>query len=150
MSADVFESSRLAPAGNSRAALARIGAVSGTQRLILRLEGGAVLAAAAAAYAHAGQGWGLFALMFLVPDLSMLGYLRGPRLGAACYNAGHSYLGPAALGAVALAAAQPLGVALALIWIAHIGFDRLLGYGLKHVAGFGFTHLGAVGSARTR
>jgi hypothetical protein len=112
------------------------------------LEGGVVLAAAVAAYADWGAGWGLFALMFLVPDVSMLGYLRGPRVGAACYNAGHSYLGPAALGAVGVLAAQPVATALALIWVAHIGFDRMLGYGLKHAAGFGFTHLGAVGSAR--
>ncbi len=143
-----FESPTMPSRVDRRAPATRPGAVSGAPRLLLRLEGGAVLAAAAAAYAHAGQGWGMFALLFLVPDLSMLGYLRGPRVGALCYNLGHSYLGPAALGAIGLAASQPLSMALALIWIAHIGFDRLLGYGLKHAAGFGFTHLGVVGSAR--
>jgi hypothetical protein len=84
----------------------------------------------------------MFALFFLVPDLSMLGYLAGRRVGAACYNAGHSYLGPAALCAAG-AALNAHGVLLAAsIWAAHIGFDRMLGYGLKYGTGFGDTHLG--------
>jgi Domain of unknown function (DUF4260) len=76
-----------------------LGAVSGTPLVLLRLEGAAVLVAATFAYATLGGRWALFAALFLVPDLSMLGYLGGRRLGAACYNAAHSYLGPAALAA---------------------------------------------------
>jgi len=117
------------------------GAVAGAPHLILRLEGAAVLIAAVAAYAVAGQGWAMFAALFLAPDLSMLGYLRGPRLGAALYNAGHSHLIPAALGALGLTLAQPVLVAIALIWVAHIGFDRMLGFGLKYPDAFGHTHL---------
>jgi hypothetical protein len=94
-----------------------------------------------AAFHRMGGGWALFAGLFLVPDLSMLGYLAGPRLGALGYNAGHSYLGPALLGVIGLAAASPLAAQLALIWSAHIGFDRLLGYGLKYPSAFGNTHL---------
>src|ERR1700722_20462249 len=71
------------------------GAVSGAPRMMLRLEGAAALAGASLAYSALGGRWGVFALLFLVPDLSMLGYLVGRRVGAACYNAGHSYLGPA-------------------------------------------------------
>jgi hypothetical protein len=41
--------------------------------------------------------------------------------------------------------ASPLTLSIALIWLAHIGIDRALGYGLKYVAGFGFTHLGRIG-----
>jgi hypothetical protein len=123
-------------------------ALAGAPRLVLRLEGAAALIAAAAAYGAWGSGWGLFAALFLVPDVSMLGYLAGPRVGAACYNAGHSYIGPALLGAAGLASGQPLAIAVALIWVAHIGFDRMLGYGLKYAAGFGHTHLGRVGKAK--
>jgi hypothetical protein len=120
----------------------------GAPKLILRLEGAAVLGVASVAYAQLGGGWGLFALLFLVPDLSMLGYLAGPRIGAAGYNVGHSYLGPVALGVIGLIGGQHLLPALALIWAAHIGFDRMLGYGLKYATAFGHTHLGVVGRAR--
>ena len=76
---------------------------------------------------------------------TMLGFLAGKRVGAAAYNLGHSYLSPALLGASGVALSQPLAVALALVWVAHIGFDRLLGYGLKYPTGFADTHLGRVG-----
>src|ERR1700739_1736321 len=59
------------------------GAASGGVRLLLRLEGLAALAVAVALYAHAGFSWLIFALFLLAPDLSMLGYLVGPRAGAA-------------------------------------------------------------------
>ena len=122
-------------------------AVRGGPAVILRLEGLAALALAAAAYAYLGGSWLQFAVLFLVPDLSMLGYLGGRRLGAAAYNAGHSYLGPALMGAAGVALAQPLAQQLALIWAAHIGFDRMLGYGLKYASSFGHTHLAVIGKA---
>jgi hypothetical protein len=112
-------------------------------RLWLRAEGLAVLALATYLYARGGHSWLLFAVLFLAPDLSFAGYLAGPRLGAAVYNALHSYVGPLILAAVVLAAGRP--AALPLIWAAHIGFDRALGYGLKYPTAFGDTHLGAVG-----
>jgi hypothetical protein len=123
------------------------GAAKGAPNLILRLEAAAVMAASLAAYAREGEGWLLFAVLFLVPDLSMLGYLGGRKLGAAAYNAAHSYLIPAALGAAGLVLSQPILVAIALIWVAHIGFDRMLGYGLKYEIAFGHTHLGTRGKA---
>jgi len=123
------------------------GHVTGPARVILQLEGGTVLAAAAAAFGHLDGSWGLFAALFLVPDLSMLGYLAGPGTGAACYNAAHSYLGPLLLAAVGAVRGETLLLQLAAIWVAHVGFDRLLGYGLKSGAGFGFTHLGLKGKA---
>jgi len=121
------------------------GAASGTPLILLRLEGAVVLLAATLAYSRLGAGWGLFAGLFLVPDLSMLGYLGGRRLGAACYNAGHTYLAPAALAALGVAASIPMLLGIACIWIAHIGLDRLLGYGLKYPTSFGETHLGRRG-----
>ncbi|WP_307655580.1 DUF4260 domain-containing protein [Variovorax paradoxus] len=122
-------------------------AVVGGVRALLRVEGAVVLAASLAAYAQFGAGWGVFALWLLAPDLAMLGYLAGPRIGAAFYNATHSYLGAVALLAIGALAAIPWAVAGGLIWCAHIGLDRALGYGLKYGAGFGATHLGRIGRA---
>ena len=123
------------------------GAAEGGVRALLRLEGLAVLAAAVGLYAAGGHGWVLFLVLFLAPDLSFAGYLAGPRLGAAAYNTAHSYLGPVLLGAGSLL--QPELRPFALIWGAHVGFDRALGYGLKYASGFHDTHLGRVGRART-
>jgi hypothetical protein len=123
---------------------ARAAATGGVAPL-LRLEGLVVLLAAVCAYAWLGGAWGLFALLLLAPDLAMVGYRFGPVVGAAAYNAVHTYLAPAALGAAGLALGAPIMQALALIWIAHIGLDRGLGFGLKYTTGFGDTHLGRVG-----
>lgn len=121
------------------------GAVTGGVLAVLRLEGLTLAALAVAAYAWHGGSWWLFAILFLVPDFAFAGYLAGPRVGAAAYNAAHATIGPAALVVVGLALASPLAVSVALIWAAHVGFDRALGYGLKYAAGFGFTHLGRIG-----
>jgi hypothetical protein len=134
------------PEGRAASAPAE-GVVTGAPKAILRLEGAAVLAAASAAYAQTDTGWVLFALLFLVPDVSMLGYLVGRRVGAAAYNLGHSYVLPVMLGVIGVLLSQHLIVALFLIWMAHIGFDRMLGYGLKYATAFGHTHLGVVGNA---
>ncbi|RUR71319.1 DUF4260 family protein [Variovorax guangxiensis] len=125
------------------------GAVSATGgvRTLLRLEGAVVLGVALAAYAQFGTGWGVFALWLLAPDLSLLGYLAGPRTGAALYNAAHSYVGPVLLLTLGVLAAMPWAVAGSLIWLAHIGMDHALGYGLKYASGFAATHLGRIGKA---
>lgn len=115
---------------------------------LLRIEGLAVAAASVALYAHTGASLWLFAALWLVPDLSMLGYLASPCWGARSYNVFHSYVLPAVLGLSAyLLHARGL-LPVALIWVNHIGVDRLLGYGLKYKDGFGYTHLGLVGSAK--
>ncbi|MFO0618851.1 MAG: DUF4260 domain-containing protein [Polyangiaceae bacterium] len=121
----------------------RGGATRGAVRVTLRAEGAAILAVAIAVFHALGGSWGLFAALFLVPDVSLLGYLAGARVGAPIYNAAHSLLGPLALGAVGVALtglASPL-LLVAAIWIAHVGFDRALGYGLKYATGFRDTHL---------
>ena len=100
-----------------------------------------MLAVVVVAYAWIGGGWAMFAILFLVPDIFMLGYLRGPGVGAAVYNAGHTTIAPMALAAYGLLQTQPLALEIALIWIAHIGFDRLLGFGLKYQTAFGHSHL---------
>ncbi len=110
----------------------------------LRLEGLAVVALATLLYARSGASWWLFAALWLVPDLSMLGYLAGPRRGSYCYNAVHSYILPIALVAAALLFSRSVLIPYALIWFHHIGLDRLLGYGLKYPYSFTQTHLKTV------
>ena len=112
---------------------------------ILRLESAAALVAAAVFYQLSGYSWLLFAACFLLPDLSMLGYLAGPARGAVAYNALHNYGGPLIFGAACALFGNQIGIALATIWFAHIAFDRLLGYGLKLDTGFHDTHLGRIG-----
>jgi len=121
------------------------GFVNAGPKLLLRLEGLAMLAASVAGFRALGGSWGLFAAAFLVPDLSMLGYLVNAKVGAAAYNAGHSLLGPLLLAGVALLAGNPMVWLCTLIWVAHIGFDRAAGYGLKYASGFGHAHLGPIG-----
>jgi len=87
----------------------------------------------------------MYALLFLVPDLSFAAYLFGPRAGAVAYNTMHSTLGALALAVFGYIAGEPGALLIALIWLAHIGFDRALGYGLKYASAFGDTHLGRVG-----
>jgi hypothetical protein len=116
--------------------------------LLQRFEGLAAAVVSAALFAHTGASWWLFAALWLVPDLSMLGYLASPCWGARIYNLVHSFVVPAALGLSAFLLHANSLVPIALIWVNHIGVDRLLGYGLKYSNGFGFTHLGRLGSAR--
>ena len=109
--------------------------------LLLRLEGAALFACSLFFYHSVGSGWILFITLFLLPDISMLGYLLNPKMGALCYNAVHTELFPAALVACSFALHRSRGLALALIWLAHIGLDRALGYGLKYPTLFKDTHL---------
>jgi hypothetical protein len=110
--------------------------------LLLRVEALIELAVAVTAYRHAGGTWLLFAGLFLVPDVSMAGYIVGPRAGARLYNLGHTYIAPALLALVGVVMAIKVAYLSALIWAAHIGFDRILGYGLKYPTAFHATHLG--------
>jgi hypothetical protein len=119
------------------------GAVTGQARLWLRAEGAATFVIAVFLYNSIDATWLLFALLFLAPDLSFAGYLAGPRAGAAIYNVVHSYVAPLLLAGAAVATAS--SPAVVLIWVAHIGLDRALGYGLKYPTGFSHTHLGRIG-----
>ena len=114
---------------------------------LLRLEGLVYLCGGVLAYHHLGGGWLVFAICFLAPDLSLAGYLLGARTAALVYNAAHSTFGPLILALAAYAFDWRVGGLAAAIWFAHIGFDRVLGYGLKHFSGFADTHLGRIGKA---
>ena len=108
---------------------------------LLHLEGAAIFALGIAAYRFSHASWWLFALLFLAPDLSMIGYAFNARVGAVCYNAFHTYTAPVLLAVFGHLAGKPASLSLSLIWIAHIGFDRMLGFGLKYPNRFQDTHL---------
>jgi Domain of unknown function (DUF4260) len=110
-------------------------------RVLLRAEGLAVAVAAIALYFHADYPWWLLVALALAPDLSMVGYLAGPTIGAAAYDAAHTYVLPIVLAAVGVIGGAEIAIQLGLIWFTHIGVDRAIGYGLKYPSGFKDTHL---------
>lgn len=110
-------------------------------RALLRTEGAAVLLLSALAYGQIPGSWIAFMALLLVPDLAALGYLRGSRLGAATYNLAHTYLWPAALVGYWALVGDALVLGIGLVWAAHIGMDRMLGFGLKYPTAFRDTHL---------
>lgn len=125
-------------------------AVAGQPLAWLRVEGLAALAAGAAIYLSLG-GW----LILLVPlllavDVSMVGYLVGPRPGAFLYNLAHNWAaGLAVLGVGAWTGSVPLLLAGAIL-VGHTGMDRVAGYGLKYPTAFADTHLGRLRGGRAR
>ena len=116
-----------------------------------RIEGGLVFVAALIAVT--GQSfmgisgyWWVYLILFFAPDIGFLGYLAGPKMGAAVYNLLHLYGIGLAVAVTGFAIfGSPLYTNIGLIWMAHVGFDRMLGYGLKEPSGFGDTHLGRIG-----
>jgi hypothetical protein len=124
---------------------ATAGAATGGVKILLRLEGLALFIGMTLLYGIWDGSWWVYVILFLVPDISFAAYLAGPKFGALVYNAAHSYLGPMALMTTGFASGEPLTLSIAMIWLAHIGIDRALGFGLKYEAGFAFTHLGRIG-----
>jgi hypothetical protein len=110
-------------------------------RSLLHLEGVAVAVAALVIYFWAGHPWWLILVLALAPDLAMAAYAAGPRIGAAAYDVVHTYVLPVGLGALGVVSDSDAAVAVALIWLTHIGVDRAIGYGLKYPSGFKDTHL---------
>jgi len=110
-------------------------------RLTLQSEGAVLAALCISLFAQTQTSWWVFAALILLPDVAMLGYLAGNRVGALCYNLAHSTLAPAALAGIGYMSGSQLTVAIALIWGAHIGLDRAIGYGLKYARSFNATHL---------
>ncbi len=112
-----------------------------TPKLLLHLEGFALLATALFLYTVQGFAWSTFFLLILAPDLAIIPYLVNKKVGAFAYNVLHTITLPLALVATALAMEWRFGIQIALIWLAHIGVDRTIGYGLKYVDSFKSTHL---------
>ncbi|MGR9086561.1 MAG: DUF4260 domain-containing protein [Gammaproteobacteria bacterium] len=132
----------------------RVSTVFEKPYVIIKLEGLAVLLLAVAIFWQQSFSWSLFGSTVLLPDLALFGYLVNAKLDARLYNVTHAKLLPSALAVAAIITSNALISALSLIRFAHIGFDRMLGYGLKFPEGIKVTHLGtiakAVGESRGR
>jgi hypothetical protein len=115
---------------------------------LLKLEELAGLLLAVAVFTTLPYAWWVLPATFFLPDVSMLGYLAGPQVGAASYNVFHHKGLAVAVGLMGWALGQPLLLLAGAVLLGHSAFDRLLGYGLKYGSGFGDTHLGRVGAAR--
>jgi Domain of unknown function (DUF4260) len=120
--------------------------LEGRMKRLLQIEGLALLLGSVVAYQWLSASWWMFLALFFVPDLSFAAYLLGPRMGAFGYNIMHSTLGPFLLAGVSWwfgpGVFTSITAPVAAIWFAHVGFDRILGYGLKYTTGFKNTHLG--------
>ncbi len=115
---------------------------------IQRIEGLVLLVAGVAAFGASDVSWWWFAGLLLVPDVSMVGYLANPSTGASVYNIGHALLGPGLLIGWHLLGGPVAALAVGAVWLAHVGMDRLFGYGLKYDDDFKHTHLGWIGPDR--
>ncbi len=130
-----------APSGAASAAPPRTTEAGGSVRFWLRAEGAAAAAAGLAIYGALDGPWPLIIPLLLAPDFSMVGFLRSPRLGSLTYNLVHNWaIGLAALGVGWVIGSPPLVLGGAAL-VAHVGFDRLFGYGLKYPTRFRDTHL---------
>ena len=108
---------------------------------LLRLEGLALFVASILLFAEFQGTWWVYAVFFLAPDVSMLGYLVNPRMGAAIYNLVHTYAVAIALIAAGYFLKSDVVLTAGIILLGHIGADRLLGFGLKYPTAFKDTHL---------
>jgi len=116
----------------------------------IRADAAALSAVTLWAVSATHSSWMWFFALFLVPDLSMIGYVFGPRVGAVSYNAAHMIAWPVGLFAAGLALQSAFATTAGLSWTAHIAIDQAVGYGLKMPNGFEYTALGPIGRARAR
>lgn len=122
------------------------GVVQTWPRTLLQLEGAAIFASTVYLYRYKSLGsWPLFLGALLLPDLAMGGYLANTRVGAVTYNLLHTETPAVALLVAGLVSDWKEGMTAGLIWLAHIGMDRMFGFGLKYGDSFGHTHLGSIG-----
>jgi hypothetical protein len=114
--------------------------------LYLRIEAGLIFVACLYIYHYLHFNLLLFVVLLLVVDVFMIGYVtKNNATGALVYNLGHSFIIPALVIVLGLMTGSDLLIGGSIIWVAHIGFDRALGYGLKLDSGFNDTHLGKIG-----
>ncbi|RSL28807.1 DUF4260 family protein [Salibacterium salarium] len=113
-------------------------------KILLHIEGLAVFALSLYFYENSQFSWVLFFVLLLVPDISILGYLLNNKIGARLYNFFHTYTIPIIVIFWGLLSSNQTALAIGLIWSAHIGMDRMIGYGLKYPTEFKNTHLNRV------
>lgn len=110
--------------------------------VILRLESFAILLFLLILYHNFELSWSTFFIFIFAPDISMIAYLRNPKIGAIVYNFVHSYILPFIFIVIAMATNSLFAATLAAVWAIHIAADRTLGFGLKDTKGFKYTHVG--------
>ena len=118
--------------------------VTGKPKVWLRIEGLFLFIATLIAFNQVRQHWWIYIALLFVPDIFMIGYVRSNKLGALLYNLGHSYPAPFSLLYFAWINHSKIWMAVGIIWIGHIGWDRFFGYGLKYDSKFKDTHLGSL------
>jgi len=114
---------------------------------LLKIEELSLLGLALHLFSQLDMSWWLFALLFLAPDLSMVGYLSNPRIGSWTYNLVHHKGVAVALYVLGIVTATPWSMFMGTLLLAHSSFDRIFGYGLKYPDSFHATHLGVIGNA---
>lgn len=124
------------------------GFVKGAPRLWLRLEGVVLTVGSVIVFADMNVRWWTFPILLFVPDSSASAYLLGTRIGAYFYNAAHATFAPATFVGFGVLTHSHFAVACGAVWLAHIGIDRSLGYGLKYSDSFEHTHLGWIGQSQ--
>ncbi|GAA0599246.1 DUF4260 domain-containing protein [Virgibacillus siamensis] len=113
-------------------------------KILLHIEGLVVLALSIYFYAYLQFSWFAFFILLLAPDFSALGYLKNNKVGSILYNLFHTYSFPAAIIFFGVLVDSHIFLMIGLIWAAHIGMDRMLGYGLKYPTKFQDTHLNRI------
>lgn len=113
-------------------------------KLFLHIEGLAVFILSLYVYSQYQFNWILFVALLFVPDLAMLGYLISPKHGSVIYNAFHTYTIAITVLFIGLLLPSPIILSIGIIWLAHIGMDRLFGFGLKYPTAFKDTHFNQV------
>lgn len=123
-----------------------------TRRMFIALQVEEAAITAASIYFLSQHNLGLsfwvWLLLFFTPDVSMLGYLAGPRVGAWTYNIFHHRAVALALCALGFVIESEIWISIGLLLFAHASFDRMLGYGLKYSDGFAYTSLGLIGKKK--
>jgi len=112
---------------------------------IIKLEETGMLALSIFSLNYLEVDWWYYLILFLGPDISMLGYLLGNKAGAACYNIFHHKGIAVALFSVGFLYNEWWLLVAGIILFGHASMDRIFGYGLKTNEGFKFTHLGVIG-----
>lgn len=110
-------------------------------KILLHIEGFTVFALCLYFYWLNDFSWWLFSLLILAPDLSMIGYTLNNQIGAVVYNIFHTYTVSLFVALLGWFLPHPVIFAVGLIWTAHIGMDRMVGYGLKYPTDFKHNHL---------
>jgi hypothetical protein len=111
-------------------------------KILLKTESLIIFLLCVSFYSYFGFSWTVFLLLFLVPDIGMIGYLKNAQVGSWVYNLVHTYVLSLLTMAYGFFYHQDTFLFIGLIWTSHIAFDRFLGYGLKYPTFFKDTHLG--------